>query len=92
MIWAKTEGMICAPETSHAIAATIDEAIACRETGEKKVILMNYSGHGLMDLAGYDAYLSGRLTDNAMPESEILENLAKLAGMPKAEARKTGKW
>jgi len=92
MIWAKTEGMICAPETSHAIAATIDEAIACRETGEKKVILMNYSGHGLMDLAGYDAYLGGRLTDYAMPESEILENLAKLAGMPKAEARKTGKW
>jgi tryptophan synthase beta chain len=92
MIWAKTEGMICAPETSHAIAATIDEAIACRETGEKKVILFNYSGHGLMDLAGYDAYLGGRLTDYVMPESEILENLAKLAGMPKAEARKTGKW
>ena len=39
MVWAKTEGMICAPETSHAIAATIDEAIACRESGEKKVIL-----------------------------------------------------
>jgi predicted alternative tryptophan synthase beta-subunit len=52
----------------------------------------NYSGHGLMDLAGYDAYLSGKLTDYTMPESEILENLAKLAGMPKAEARKTGKW
>jgi tryptophan synthase beta chain len=92
MLWAKTEGMICAPETSHAIAATIDEAIACRESGEKKVILFNYSGHGLMDLAGYDAYLGGRLTDYTMPESEILENLAKLAGMPKAEARKTGKW
>ena len=45
-----------------------------------------------MDLAGYDAYLSGRLTDYTMPESEILENLAKLAGMPKAEARKSGKW
>jgi tryptophan synthase beta chain len=92
MIWAKTEGMICAPETSHAIAATIDEAIACRESGEKKVILFNYSGHGLMDLAGYDAYLSGKLTDYVMPESEILENLAKLVGMPKAEARKSGKW
>jgi tryptophan synthase beta chain len=92
MTWARTEGMICAPETSHAIAATIDEAVACRESGEEKVILFSYSGHGLMDLAGYDAYLSGRLTDYAMPDSEIQENLAKLANMPKAEARKTGKW
>jgi tryptophan synthase beta chain len=92
MIWAKTEGTICAPETSHAIAAVIDEAVACRESGQQKVILFNYSGHGLMDLAGYDAYLGGKLTDYVMPESEILENLAKLAGMPKAEARKTGKW
>jgi tryptophan synthase beta chain len=92
MIWAKTEGAICAPETSHAIAAVIDEAIACRESGKQKVILFNYSGHGLMDLAGYDAYLGGKLADYVMPESEILENLAKLAGMPKAEARKSGKW
>ncbi|MBN2577016.1 MAG: TrpB-like pyridoxal phosphate-dependent enzyme [Deltaproteobacteria bacterium] len=92
MIWAKTEGMICAPETSHAIAAVIDEAVACRETGEKKTILFNYSGHGLMDLTGYDAYLTGKLIDYEMPESEILENLAKLASMPKAEARKSGKW
>jgi tryptophan synthase beta chain len=92
MIWAKTEGAICAPETSHAIAAVIDEAVACRESGQQKVILFNYSGHGLMDLAGYDAYLGGKLTDYVMPESEIMENLAKLAGMPKAEARKSGKW
>ena len=92
MIWAKTQCMICAPETSHAIAATIDEAVACRESGEKRVILFNYSGHGLMDLAGYDAYLSGKLTDYTMPASEIMENLAKLANMPKAEARKSGKW
>jgi len=92
MIWAQTEGTICAPETSHAIAAVIDEAVACRESGEQKVILFNYSGHGLMDLAGYDAYMAGKLTDYIMPQSEILENLAKLAGMPKAETRKTGKW
>jgi tryptophan synthase beta chain len=92
MLWAKTEGAICAPETSHAIAAVIDEAIACRESGEKKVILFNYSGHGLMDLAGYDAYLSGKLTDYTLPASEIMENLAKLANMPVAQARKSGKW
>ncbi|MGB7582055.1 MAG: TrpB-like pyridoxal phosphate-dependent enzyme, partial [Sedimentisphaerales bacterium] len=49
LTWAKTEGFICAPETSHAIAATIDEAIKAREEGKEKVILFNYSGHGLMD-------------------------------------------
>ena len=46
----------------------------------------------MMDLAGYDAYLSGKLTDYSLPDAEIKENLAKLANMPKAEARKTGKW
>jgi len=92
MTWARTEGVVCAPETSHAIAAAIDEAVACRESGEEKVILFNYSGHGLMDLAGYDAYMAGRLTDYVLPEAEIAENLAKLAGMPKAEIRRSGKW
>ena len=62
MMWAQTEGTICAPETSHAIAAVIDEAVKAREEGKKKVILFNYSGHGLMDLVGYDNYLSGKLT------------------------------
>jgi tryptophan synthase beta chain len=92
MIWAKTEGTICAPETSHAIAAVIDEANKCRESGEQKVILFNYSGHGLMDLSGYDAYLSGKLTDYVLPDEEIQKNLQALKGMPKAEARKTGRW
>jgi tryptophan synthase beta chain len=92
MVWAKTEGTICAPETSHAIAAVIDEANKCRESGEQKVILFNYSGHGLMDLSGYDAYLSGKLTDYVLPEEEIQKNLQALKGMPKAEARKTGRW
>ncbi len=92
LTWAKTEGTICAPETSHAIAATIQEAIKCRETGEEKVILFSYSGHGLMDLAGYDAYLSGKLSDYAMSNEEVQQNLAALASLPKAEARKTGKF
>jgi tryptophan synthase beta chain len=92
MIWAKTEGTICAPETSHAIAAVIDEANKCRESGEQKVILFNYSGHGLMDLAGYDAYLSGKLTDYVLPDDEVQKNLQALKGMPKAEARKSGRW
>ena len=52
-----------APESSHAIAATIDEAIKARETGEKKTILFNLSGHGMMDMTAYDAYFSGHLNN-----------------------------
>ena len=58
-----TEGKIPAPETGHAIRAVIDEALAAKETGEERVILFNYSGHGLLDLAAYDDFLNGRLID-----------------------------
>ena len=92
MIWAKTEGTICAPETSHAIACAIDEAVKAREEHKEKVILFNYSGHGLMDLTGYDAYLSGKLTDYEMSDAEIKESTAVLSGLPKPPAQKTGKW
>ena len=63
MQFAQTEGIIPAPESSHAIRAAIDEAIQAREEGKKRVILFNLSGHGLLDLASYDAYLSGNLRD-----------------------------
>lgn len=92
MIWAQTEGTICAPETSHAIAAVIDEAVKAREEGKKKVILFNYSGHGLMDLVGYDNYLSGKLRDVEMPEDELFKYTEELKKFPKAEMRKTGRW
>ncbi|HEX6595910.1 MAG TPA: TrpB-like pyridoxal phosphate-dependent enzyme [Acidimicrobiales bacterium] len=59
--WARTQGSIPAPETSHAIRAVIDEALAAKEEGEAKVILFNYSGHGLLDLGAYDDYLHDRL-------------------------------
>jgi tryptophan synthase beta chain len=59
--FARTQGTIPAPETSHAIRAVIDEALAAKETGEERVILFNYSGHGLLDLGAYQAYLSGQL-------------------------------
>lgn len=92
LVWAKTEGAICAPETSHAIAATIDEAIKAREEGKEKVILFSYSGHGLMDLTGYDKFMSGQLTDYELPE-EVLQKCAKdLEKMPKAPMRKSGRW
>ncbi|MEV1290676.1 TrpB-like pyridoxal phosphate-dependent enzyme [Pseudonocardia sp. NPDC049635] len=61
--FARSEGKIPAPETGHAIAAAIDEALAAKETGEERVILFNYSGHGFLDLAAYDDYNNGRLDD-----------------------------
>ncbi|MGA2527634.1 MAG: TrpB-like pyridoxal phosphate-dependent enzyme [Acidimicrobiales bacterium] len=59
--FARSEGTIPAPETSHAIKAVIDEALAAKQAGQEKVILFSYSGHGLLDLAAYDDYLHGRL-------------------------------
>jgi tryptophan synthase beta chain len=61
--FANTEGKIPAPETGHAIRAAIDEALAAKETGEERVILFNYSGHGLLDLSAYDDFLHDRLID-----------------------------
>ena len=61
MQFARTQGTIPAPETSHAIRAVIDEALAAKETGTEKVILFSYSGHGLLDLGAYSDYLTGQL-------------------------------
>ncbi len=63
LLFARTEGIIPAPESSHAVRAAMDEAIKAREEGSKRVIVFNLSGHGIVDLAAYDAYLSGRLSD-----------------------------
>lgn len=83
ILWARTEGFISAPETSHALAATVREANRAKEEGKERVILMNWSGHGLMDLLGYDAFLSGQLSDYALPEEAIQEALHDLDGLPK---------
>jgi len=83
MIWAKTEGTICAPETSHAIACAIDEAKKAKQEGKQKVILFCYSGHGLMDLAGYDKFLSGKLTKYALPKNKLRKSLESIKGLPK---------
>jgi len=61
--FANTEGKVCAPEAAHGIAKAIDEALAAKETGEERVILFNFCGHGHLDLAAYDEYLNGRLID-----------------------------
>ncbi len=92
LLFAKTEGIIPAPETSHAIAATIREAKKAKEEGKEKVILFNFSGHGLMDLVGYDKFLRGELTDYELPQNEINRFLEPLKNLPKPEVHKTGKW
>jgi tryptophan synthase beta chain len=81
--WARTEGFIPAPETNHAIAAVVQEAERAREEGKEKVILFNWSGHGLVDLAAYDAFLSDKLTQYELPEAEIQRALKAIEGLPK---------
>lgn len=76
--FARAEGIIPAPEPSHAIKAAIDEAIRCRESGESKTILFLLCGHGYFDMAAYDAYLSGKLEDYEYPEEKVKEALASL--------------
>jgi len=66
-ILAQTEGLIIAPETAHSLKYVVDEALKCKKTGEKKVIAMNYSGHGLLDLSAYEQFLAGKLV-NYEPE------------------------
>ncbi len=92
LTWAETEGTICAPETSHAIASVIREAVRAREEGKERVILFCYSGHGLMDLSGYDKYLSGELSELRLTEQDIQEYLKPLENLPKPERRKSGRW
>ncbi len=77
-LFAKTEGFVIAPETAHAVKATIDEALRCKEKGEEKVILFNNSGHGHFDLSAYDDYLHGKLVDYEYPEELVKEAIAKV--------------
>jgi tryptophan synthase beta chain len=78
IIFAKTEGIIPAPETTHAISIAIDEALKCKETGEKKVIAFNFSGHGHLDLSAFESYLDGKIVDYEYPEEKVKESLSKL--------------
>lgn len=76
--FAKTEGILPAPETAHAIKCAMDEAIKCRDTKEEKCIVFNFSGHGHFDLASYDKFLSGKLEDYELPDEEIKKALGEL--------------
>ena len=77
-LFARVEGIIPAPESCHAISAAIKEAVKCRESGEKKVILFNLSGHGLIDMSAYDRYLNGDLINYSLDTDAIRQNLADL--------------
>jgi tryptophan synthase beta chain len=90
--WAKTEGAIIAPETSHAVAVAIQEALKAKEEGKEKVILMNLSGHGLMDLLGYQKFLAGQLSDYSLPKEEIDRAEAEISKFPKPSTKNSGKW
>jgi len=89
MLWAQTEGTICAPETSHAIAAVIEEAEKAREEAKEKVILFCYSGHGLLDLSGYEKFLNGELTNYSLPEEDLQVSLDELRDLPKPAREKS---
>jgi tryptophan synthase beta chain len=83
-LFAETEGIVPAPETAHAVKAAVDEARVCKETGQAKCIVFNFSGHGHFDLAAYDAFLEGKLQDVETDPGEMIQqalaNLPKLPG------------
>jgi len=78
VLFSRAEGIIPAPESSHAIRGAVDEALLAREEGKEKTILFNLSGHGHVDMAAYDDYFAGKLTDYEYPEEAIRESLAHL--------------
>jgi tryptophan synthase beta chain len=80
--FSRTEGILPAPESAHAIRGAIDEALDAKEKGEERVILFNLSGHGHFDLGAFEAYLNQELHDYAYPEEEIQEAMQTLPEVP----------
>ena len=85
VLFARTEGMIPAPETNHALTCVIDEAKKAKEEGKEKVILFNWSGHGLIDLVAYDKYFAGDLQNFALSEEELLSSQRVFESFPKPQ-------
>jgi len=92
VLFARTEGLIVAPETSHAVAAAIQEARRATEEGREKTILFNLSGHGLMDLAGYDRFFSNELINHELSDADLEQSLASIGNQPAAPVCRTGRW
>ena len=82
MTFARAEGIVGAPETSHAVCSAVDEALKAKEEGRQKTILFNLSGHGFFDMAAYEKYFAGELTDYEYPEEKVHEALARLPKVP----------
>jgi tryptophan synthase beta chain len=80
--FARAEGIIPAPEPAHAIKVVIDEALACKKTGQAKTILLGLSGHGHFDLGAYDEFFAGKLQDYEYPKDKVAEALTKLPKVP----------
>ena len=78
LLFARTEGIIPAPESCHAIAAAIREANRCKQEGKEEVLLFNLSGHGLIDMSAYDQYLSGSLQDYVVSAEDVKRNLDQI--------------
>ncbi len=89
ILLARTEGIIPAPETNHALAAVIDEANKAKEEGKEKVILFNWSGHGLLDLTAYENYLAGNIKDIVLSDEEMEEAEKIYADYPKPKSLKS---
>ena len=89
VLWARTEGIIPAPETNHALACVVSEAEKAKEEGKEKIILANFSGHGLLDLGAYSKYFSGELEDYALSDEEIEKSEEIFRDYPKPEHLKS---
>jgi len=83
VLFAQTEGIVPAPESAHAIAVAIDEALKAKEEGTPKTILFNLSGHGMVDMTAYDQYFAGDLTNYSLSENDIAENIKNLEHLAK---------
>ena len=91
VLWARSEGFIPAPETTNALAQVVKEARQAREEGREKTIAVSFSGHGLLDLAAYDKYFAGALTDVCMLDEEMQRSQEVFADFPKPESLRSGK-
>jgi tryptophan synthase beta chain len=89
LLWARTEGVIPAPETTNALAQVVLEANKAKEEGKEKVILFNFSGHGLLDLTGYEKYMSGKITDFELSQEEMERSTRVFADFPKPASLKS---
>ena len=80
--FARTEGIVPAPEATHAVHGAIKHAIEARESGKENVILFNLSGHGHFDMGAYTQYLAGNLEDHELTDAEVAVGLKSLEGLP----------